>query len=272
MKDGKSGMYPVFRPRRFWTSVLWLVFLAAGSAFSCVFGIFAFFTAVLVSVFIGLNEFGRWSYKTNLVICAGTSVVVAVAGVFTWMEIASLFVLFFAVSAYLLYFRDRASRLIPSLEAFAASLAKAPDFDSIIESAWRGIQEMAPEAAVFIVLADIEGCLYVPDHFDVPGRALKRNGGTPWKLFASGRPMNVIRVSTRRDQPLDRDALSLISVPITARGEKLGVLQLEAGTAGAFSEEDVAKLSLAAMIIGHELYMFESSEAAVREADEDDPD
>ena len=126
MKDGKSGMYPVFRPRRFWTSVLWLVFLAAGSAFSCVFGIFAFFTAVLVSVFIGLNEFGRWSYKTNLVICAGTSVVVAVAGVFTWMEIASLFVLFFAVSAYLLYFRDRASRLIPSLEAFAASLAKAP--------------------------------------------------------------------------------------------------------------------------------------------------
>ncbi|MFR5880556.1 MAG: hypothetical protein ACLUEQ_07000 [Cloacibacillus evryensis] len=90
MKDGKSGMYPVFRPRRFWTSVLWLVFLAAGSAFSCVFGIFAFFTAVLVSVFIGLNEFGRWSYKTNLVICAGTSVVVAVAGVFTWMEIASL--------------------------------------------------------------------------------------------------------------------------------------------------------------------------------------
>ncbi|MFR5880557.1 MAG: hypothetical protein ACLUEQ_07005 [Cloacibacillus evryensis] len=43
--------------------------------------------------------------------------------------------------------------------------------------------------------------------------------------------MNVIRVSTGRDQPLDRDALSLISVPITARGEKLGVLQLEAGTA-----------------------------------------
>ena len=216
MKNGKSGVPPVFRPRRFWTSVLWLVFLAAGAAFSCIFGVFAFFTAVLVAVFIGLNEFGRWPYKTNLVICAGTAVVVAVAGIFTWMEITSLFVLFFTMSAYMFYFRDRTSRLIPALETFAASLAKAPDFDSIIENAWRGMQEMAPDAAVFVVLADIEGCLYIPDHFGQPGRALKRNGGTPWKVFASGRPINIPRVSTGRDQPLDRDALSLISAPITA--------------------------------------------------------
>ena len=101
---------------------------------------------------------------------------------------------------------------------------------------------------------------------------MKRNGGTPWKVFASGRPINIPRVSTGRDQPLDRDALSLISAPITARAEKLGVLQLEAGTAGAFSEEDVAKLSLAAMIIGQELYMFEASEAAEAEDGVDDPD
>lgn len=273
MKNGKGGTHPVFRPRRFWPSVLWLAFLAAGSAFSCVFDIFAFFTAVLVASFIGLNEFGRWPYKTNLVICAGTAVAVAVAGIFSWTDIASLFVLFFAVSAYLLYFRDRMSRLIPALEGFAASLAKAPDFDAIIENAWRGMQEMAPDAAVFIILADIEGCLYVPDHFGQPGRVLKRNGGAHWKVFASGRPLNVARVSTGRDQPLDRDALSLISVPITARAEKLGVLQLEAGTAGAFGEEDVAKLSLAAMIIGHELYMFEASDAAAgEEGGSDDPD
>ena len=50
------------------------------------------------------------------------------------------------------------------------------------------------------------------------------------------------------------------------------MLQLEAGTAGAFSEEDVAKLSLAAMIIGQELYMFEASEAAEAEDGVDDPD
>ncbi|MCD8234025.1 MAG: GAF domain-containing protein [Cloacibacillus porcorum] len=272
MKNGKSGVPPVFRPRRFWTSVLWLVFLAAGAAFSCIFGVFAFFTAVLVAVFIGLNEFGRWPYKTNLVICAGTAVVVAVAGIFTWMEITSLFVLFFTMSAYMFYFRDRTSRLIPALETFAASLAKAPDFDSIIENAWRGMQEMAPDAAVFVVLADIEGCLYIPDHFGQPGRALKRIGGTLWTLFASLRSINIPRVSTGRDQPLDRDALSLISAPITARAEKLGVLQLEAGTAGAFSEEDVTKLSLAAMIIGQELYMFEASEAAEAEDGVDDPD
>ncbi|MDO5114930.1 MAG: GAF domain-containing protein [Synergistaceae bacterium] len=258
MRTGRRAARPLFRRRGFWQSVLWLLFLAAGSIFSCVFGVFAFFTAVLTAAFVGLNEFGRWSYRTNLIICTGTAVAVAVAGIFSWLEVAALFVLFFAVSAYLLYFRDRTKRLLPLLEEFAAGLALAPDYRTVIESGWEGVQEMAPDAAVFIVLADGDGGLYIPEHFGEKPRRLRRNGGTPWKVFASGKPACVGRVVTSRDQPLDRDALSLISVPIAARGEKIGVLQLEAATAGFFSEEDMAKLSLIAMLLGHELYMFET--------------
>ncbi|MCF0248019.1 MAG: GAF domain-containing protein [Synergistes sp.] len=257
MRNGKNAPRRVFRPRRFWPSVFWLVFLAAGSAFSCVFGLFAFFTAVLTASFIGLIEFGRWPYKTNLIICAGTGVVVAVAGIFTWTEVASLFVLFFVVSAFMLYYRDRMSRIFPTFEKFAASLARSADFDGIIENAWRGMQDMAPDTAVFIILADIDGALYIPDHLGEHGRELRRNGGTPWKVFASGKPINVPRVTTSRDQPLDRDALSLISAPITARGDTIGVLQLEAGTSSAFNDEDISKLSLAAMIIGQEICTFD---------------
>ncbi|MEG1911307.1 MAG: GAF domain-containing protein [Cloacibacillus sp.] len=255
----------IFRPRKFWPSAFWLVFLAAGSVFSCAFGLFAFFTAVLVASFIGLNEFGRWSYKKNLIICAGVSVIVAIAGIFAWTEIVSLFVLFFAISAYLLHFRDRMARLMPELEGFAKRLAAARSSREAIENAWEHMQEMAPDAAIFIMLADIAGGLYIPEHFDAPERLLKRGGGTPWKVMAAGRAINVPRVVTSRDQPLDRDARSLVSVPIIAHGEKLGVLQLEAGTAGAFSEEDTATLSLAAMILAHELYMFEISGAGYDE-------
>ena len=258
LKDGNRKARPIFRPRRFWPSVLWLVFLAVGSVFSCAFGLFAFFTAVLVAAFIGLNEFGRWSYKTNLVICAGTAVVVAVAGVFRWTEVISLFALFFAVSAWLLYFRDRAARLIPELEGFSKSLSAARSRKAVIENAWERLQEMAPASAVFILLATDGGALYLPEHFGFSDTPLKRGGGVPWKVFGSGRAINVPHVLTARDQPLDMDARSILSVPLVSHGRKIGVLQLEGGTSGCFTEEDTAKLSLAAMILGHELYVFRS--------------
>lgn len=260
MKSGKGSLTPLFRPRKFWTSAILIAFLAAGAAFSCVFGVFAFFAATLVAAFMGLNEFGRWPYKTNLVICAGSAVAAAVAGVFTWTEVASLFALFFVISSYLLYFRDRSERLAPALALFAEKLAKAESFDAVIECAWRSLQEMAPEAAVFIILADVKGDLYLPEHFGLPECALKRNGGVPWKVYGSGRSMRIAKVSTGRDQPLDRDALSILSAPLAARAEKLGVLQLEAGTAGAFGEEDAAKLALAAAILAHELFLRGASE------------
>ena len=98
----------------------------------------------------------------------------------------------------------------------------------------------------------------------------RENGGTPWKVFASGKPIIVARVATAHDQPMDRDAASIVSVPISAHGEKLGVLQLESASAGAFTQEDAAKLSLAAMILAHELYMFETDGAG--ETDDDDSD
>ncbi len=260
MRGGNRGAPPVFRARRFWPSVLWVLFLAGGSVFSCVFDSFPFFTAILVAAFIGLNEAGRWSYKTNLVICAGAAVVVAVAGIFTWLEAASVFALFFTISAYLFYFRDRARRLIPSFERFAAGLAHTQDYGAFIDRAWEELQDMAPDDAVFIILARSDGSLYVPAHFGKAARRLKRNGGTPWKVYASGKPIIIEHVATAHDQPMDRDAASLVSVPVTAHGEKLGVLQLESASACAFTQEDEAKLSLAAMILAHELYMFETED------------
>lgn len=260
MRNGRPVTRPLITPRRFWPSVMWLAVLTAGALFSCVFQIFPFFTAVLAASFIGLNEFGRWSFRTNLTLCAVTAVVAAIAGVFSWMETVSIFVLFLVVTAYILHYRDRSARLVPALEDFAADLADAPDHRAILDRAQSHLQDAAPDAAVFIVLADSEGGLYIPEHEGFSERVLRRNGGTPWKVFASGRISNVAHVETGRDQPLDRDAVSLISVPITARGVKLGVLQLEAATTAAFSEEDGAKLALAAMILGHELYMYDSLE------------
>lgn len=275
MRSGRPR--PIFKPRSFWSGIFCVLFLAAGGAFSCVFGLFAFFTAVMTASFIALNEFGRWSFKTNLVLCTVAAAVVAIAGVFKWTEIAGLYVLFFAISAWFLYFRDRTGRIIPAMENFAAMLADARNFGTVIENAWRGLQDMAPDAAVFIILADDEGALYLPSHFDQHGKALRRTGGTPWKVYASGRPMVVPHVTAVHDQPLDREALSMVCVPITARGEKLGIIQLEAGTPGAFTEQDAAKLSFAAMILGHELYtyMFAPVDSAdepedTRDEDEDE--
>ena len=269
MRSGKRKTAPVFLPRRFWPSVLWTIFLAAGAVFSCVFDSFPFFTAVLVAAFIGLNEAGRWHYKTNLVLCAGAAVVVAVAGIFSWSEAASVFVLFFVISAYLFYFRDRARRVVPSFESLASRLAQAQDYKALIDGAWETLQDMAPDDAVFIILAHGDGSLYLPAHFGKPARRLKRNGGTPWKVYASGKPMVVQRVATSRDQPMDRDAASLVSVPLSVHGEKLGVLQLESATPGTFTQDDAAKLSLAAMIIAHELYFFETDNIEETEDDFD---
>lgn len=129
---------------------------------------------------------------------------------------------------------------------------------------------MAPDEAVFIILAKEDGSLYIPAHFGEAPKRLKRNGGTPWKVYASGKPMVVDRVSTAHDQPMDRDAASIVSVPLSAHGEKLGVLQLESASSGAFTQEDAAKLSLAAMILAHELYMFEIE--STEETDDYDSD
>ncbi len=267
MSGGRKRAAPIFRKRRFWPPVLWIIFLAAGSVFSCVFGSFPLFTAFLVAAFIGLNEAGRLPYKTNLVICAGSAVLVAVAGVFTWLEAASVFALFFTISAYLFYFRDKAKLLIPSFEEFASRIAQAPDYASFMDRAWEGLQKMAPDDAVFIILAKGDGGLYIPAHLGEQTRILKRSGGTPWKVYASGKPMVVSRVSTAHDLPIDRDAASIVSAPLSARGEKLGVLQLESASTGAFTQEDAAKLSLAAMILARELYMFEIGD--LDEADDD---
>ncbi len=269
MKGGKRGNAPLFRSRRFWPSVFWGFFLAAGSVFSCVFGSFPLFTAILVAAFIGLNETGRWSYKTNLVMCAGAAVVVAVAGVFSWSEATSVFALFFIISAYLFYFRDRSRRLIPTFESFSASLAQAPDYSSFIDRAWEGLQKMAPDDAVFLILADDEGGLYVPAHLGGGPRRLKRSGGASWKVYASGKPMVVGKVATGRDQPMDRDAASLVAVPLTAHGEKMGVLQLESASTDAFTQDDAAKLSLAAMILASELYIFGTGEEEIADNDSD---
>ena len=69
---------------------------------------------------------------------------------------------------------------------------------------------------------------------------------------------------------MDRDAASIVSVPLSAHGEKLGVLQLESASSGAFTQEDAAKLSLAAMILAYELYMFEIE--STEETDDYDSD
>lgn len=256
MKSGSLGNVGIFRRRRFWPQFLWLTVLFVFGGLSCLFSSVSLLVASILAAFLGLNESGRWSYKTNLLICTVAAVVGSVCGVFSWIETASVFVLLFTVGGFMLYYRDSAKRLVPVVEDFASRLASCTDLESFLSLAIGELRDMSSGNDVFIVLTDGADGLYIPDTEFMQGRAMKKNGSSLWKVFSSERPYSTGSVELSKDQPISRDSSSLLAVPLKACGDKIGVLQMESEEVEAFSREDAAMLSVLAFVISQPLHRF----------------
>lgn len=230
--------------------------MVAGGWFSCVFGSAWLFVAFVISAFLGLNESGRWSYRTNLLLCAAVSVAGSICGVFSWFETASVFVLLFSIGGFMLYYRDSVNRMIPRMEELSSALSTGTTFAEMVSIAFEKIREIAAGSFVFIAIADDMGGLFLPECGGKPRADLQRNGGAVWKVFASGRPYVTGRLEPSKDLPFCRDSRSIMSAPLFAHGEKLGVLQIESAETEAFSTEDLSKLSIVAFILSQAIVGF----------------
>lgn len=256
MRSGSLAVTGIFRKRKFWPQFLWLCALFVFGGLSCLFSSVSLLVASILAVFLGLNESGRWSYKTNLLICTVAAVVGSVCGVFSWIETASVFVLLFTVGGFMLYYRDSANRLVPVVEEFASKLAACSDLESFVSLAINELRAMSCGNDVFIVLTDGADGLYIPETASMPGRAIKKNGSSLWKVFSSERPYCTGSVELSKDQPISRDSSSVLAVPLKACGDKIGVLQMESQDVEAFSREDAALLSVLAFVISQPLHRF----------------
>lgn len=255
MKNGEKYYGRVFRRRRFWPQIFWLIVLSVGCAFSCIFDSTPFFVASILAAFLGLTEISRWSHKTNLLICTSAAVLGSVCGVFSWFDTASIFLLLVSVGGFMLYYRDSGKKFMDAVREFSLEISKEKGLSDLISSATYKIKEMTCGDEVFIMVADSFGTMYMPGNEGRLGSSVPRNGGAAWKVLASGRAYLSPKIQNGKDLPFFRDAKSLMSAPLFAQGEKIGVLQIESRVAGAFSEEDLQKLELIAFVLSHPIYV-----------------
>jgi len=270
VKNGEAYYGQVFRKRRFWPQIFWLMVLSAGCGFSCIFNSTPLFIASILAAFLGLTESSRWSHKTNLLICASAAVIGSVCGVFSWFDTASIFLLLVSVGGFMLYYRDTGKKFMTAVGKFSSEISKEKDMATLLSAAADRIREMTSGDEVFITVADRSGAMYMPGRTGKPNSPIPRNGGAAWKVFASGRAYLTQRIESAKDLPFYRDARSLMSAPLFAEGEKIGVLQIESHVADAFSEEDLQKLELIAFVLSHPLYVKLSAEGGEKEEAQSD--
>lgn len=256
MRSGRGSRALIFEKKRFWPQIVWILVLVFGVALACALASQELIIAVVMAVFLGLNETSRWAYKTNLLICTGAVVVGIVAGVFSWFQMIFIFVLLAVVGGYLLYFRDSARRLLPYMEEFSADISEGKNLEETTTLAVDIISAMSGGEAVFIAVSDGDGGLYLPDYHDDKRMDLKRNGGAVWKVFATGRSYMTGGVEPSKDLPLDREACSLLSVPLLSRGVKIGVLQLESDQPNSFTDNDLTRMELIAFVVSQVIFNF----------------
>ncbi|NLD06125.1 MAG: hypothetical protein GX672_09630, partial [Synergistaceae bacterium] len=162
MKNGESYYGWVFRRRRFWPQIFWLIVLSSGCAFSCIFDSTPLFVASILAAFLGLTESSRWSHKTNLLICASAAVLGSVCGIFSWFDTASIFLLLVSVGGFMLYYRDSGKKFMDAVGDFSSEISKEKELSALISSATEKIREMANGDEVFITVTDRSGAMYMP--------------------------------------------------------------------------------------------------------------
>lgn len=252
-KQRQKVISVIFRSRGFWGQFGWLLFMCAGCVIAIAVRSIVLFTAVLVSAFLGLNEFGRWKYKTNLVFCSAVAIAGSLAGVFNWLETGSIFLMMCIVGSFVLYYRDTVRALYPAMSEFSDVLSYCTTESDVAFKAHAMLQKMLPDCRIFVLVSDGVTGLYVPEHRDKPRKKLNRGGGVVWKCFASGVPYRRNFVAVERDLPLYREARSIIAAPMTAQGEAIGVIEIESRTPSFFSSDDKDRLCLLAFLTGQAL-------------------
>lgn len=256
MKNGNTQRALLFKRKSFWMQFFWVFVMFAGVGMGCVFDAAVLFVAFVIIAFFGLTESSRWSQKKNLIVCAAAAVLGSVCGAFSVFETVSVFVLLFTAGGLILYYRNRSQKFIPIIEEFASEIAQETNLIDLVRTTTEKIKNMTQEDEVFILIADSKGGLYKIEGIDSLQQELTRNGGVVWKVFASGRPYVTGQIEPSKDLPLCREARSLMSVALSARGEGLGVLQVESRTAEVFSEGDLKSLSLIAFVFSQLLCGF----------------
>jgi len=252
-KQREKTLAMIFRSRGFWAQFGWLLFMCAGCAIAVAARSIVLFAMVLVSAFLGLNEFGRWKYKTNLVLCSVVAIAGSLAGVFNWLETASIFAMMCIAGGFVLYYRDTVRALYPSMNEFSDVLSYCTTEGEVAWKAHAMLQKMLPSCRVFVLVSNRVSSLYLPEYGDKPKRKLNREGGIVWKCFASGTPYRRVSVTVERDLPLYREARSIIAAPMTAQGEALGVIEIESRTPAFFSNDDKDRLCLIAFLTAQAL-------------------
>ena len=245
----------VFRHRGFWAQLGWLALLLVGCSFAAGYRSVVLFTLSLVCSFLGLNEFGRLKYKTNLVLCSVIALLGALAGVFNWLDTGSIFFMMCVTCGFVLYYRDTVRAMLPEMCEFADVLACC---DTEAEVAWKThvmLHKLLPDCRIFVLVADDKGGLFLPEHGQKRSQKLRREGGVVWKCFASTLPYRRETISVEKDLPLYREARSLIAAPIIACGETLGVVEIEARVPAFFSEDDKDRLCVLAFLTGQAIYV-----------------
>lgn len=245
MKGGSP--FPLFRRKKFWPQIICVVILAAGGGLAMMFGSAQIFTTAILVAFLGLNEFGRWSYKANLLICATGATVGSIGSIFTWFETAAVFIFLFVVGGFILYYRDGVNSFIARMSKFSTDLSKETNLQGVMTIAYNRLNAAARGDAVSIIWTDDAGDLFL-EKPNGQHEEIKKNGGSICRVFASGRPYITGTVNPA-DRPLFRDARSLIAVPLCAGGRKLGVLQVESPHPEAYADEDLSRLEAVAFVI-----------------------
>lgn len=254
MSAGEKELLALFRKKRFWPQFIWLFVMLLSVTASSLLNSPPLFVASVVIPFLGLNESGRWSYKTNLILCLIVAVTGTVGGVFTWFELMSVLILLFTVGGFMLYYKEKSTRLLPIMNNLGKKVSKGKDLTEVIDLSLEHICKIFPECEVVIAIEDMYSRLYIPGCGDTPDTKLKRNGSSMWKVFASGKPYFTGRVDVSRDLPLWRDTCSMMVVPLEAQGDKFGVLGIESPLANDFSAVNLLNLESIAFVIAQLIY------------------
>ncbi len=137
MKNGEAYYGRVFRRRRFWPQIFWILALSAGCAFSCIFNSTPLFIASILAAFLGLTESSRWSHKTNLLVCASAAVIGSVCGVFPGLIQLRSFSFLCRSVDLCLYYRDTGKKFMDAVEKFSSEISKEKELAGLISSANR---------------------------------------------------------------------------------------------------------------------------------------
>lgn len=259
MKSGEKELIALFRKKKFWPQFIWLAVMILSVSISSLLNSPALFVASILIPFLALNDTGRWSYKTNWLLCVVSAVYGTAFGNFTWFELIAVATLLIIVGGYMLYCKEKSVKLLLIMNELGNKVSQGKNLREVIDLSQEQIERILPECEVIIAIEDGIGRLFLPESKKTSKKILKRNGSAMWKVFGNSRSYVTGSVEISRDHPLWRDARSMMVVPLKARGDTFGVLEIESHLLNDFSTVNLLNLEAIAFVISQLIYPFSST-------------